>query len=285
MEVRKRFLLIGSNLKNSLSPAIHNAALRKLGIRGEYMLCQISEKKLDETIASFKHENGLVGFNVTTPYKEKIFPYLSKVDLRSKDIGAVNTVKRLRNGRMIGYNTDVDGILASLEKIHVPNNSMATILGAGGASRACAYTLIKRGCKSLVILNRTRARAERLLQDFQKQFPRVDIRIGVLDQKYLEEQISNCDLLINAITNPFPLDISFTHAKNGMKLFDLWYGRPTNIFQNARKSGIRSINGFLMLVEQAAQSIEIWTGKPAPRSEMYAAGKRELSSRERFGSF
>lgn len=280
----KRFFLIGSSIEKSLSPAMHNAALKKLGISGVYQLHQIPERKFDSEIKLLKNQSGLVGFNVTTPYKEMVLPYLSRMDSRSRVVRAVNTVKIMSDGRMAGYNTDVDGILVSLKSLGVVRRPKVVILGAGGAARACAYTLLKSGCRYLVLLNRSGARASRLRQDFSKRYPRAMIRTATLDKKNIENEIESCDLLVNAITNPFPINFSFDSANSHMKFFDLWYGRPTSVLLSARNSGVKSIDGLLMLVEQAAKSFEIWTGRLAPRKSMYLAGKRALSRQARVES-
>lgn len=262
---------------------MHNAALKELRISGVYELFQIREKDFETRIRQITSEPALVGFNVTIPYKERILPHLIRMDLRSEAIGAVNTVKILGGGKMAGYNTDVDGILISLEKLGVAKGSGAVILGAGGAARACAYVLLKRGCRSLILLNRTGSRSSKLRREFGSRFPTAEIRTAPLTRNNVEKEIESCDLLINALANPSPLEFGFERAKDGMKFFDLWY-KPTRALLEARKSHIRSIDGFLMLVEQAARSIEIWTGRRAPRKAMYAAGKRVLSRQARAGS-
>lgn len=280
----KRFFLIGSHIGKSLSPAMHNAALKKLGIFGVYQLHQISEREFDSEMKLIGDQSNLVGFNVTTPYKETVLPYLNRLDSRSRAIGAVNTVKIMPNGKMAGYNTDVDGILVSLKSLGVVRKPKVIILGAGGAARACAYTLLNGGCTSLTLLNRTEAHALRLRHDFAKRFPKAEIRAATLNRKNVENEIEGCDLVINAISNPFPIDFNFAKASKCLRFFDLWYGRPSSVLQRARKSRVKSIDGLLMLVEQAARSFEIWTGKLAPRKTMYLAGKRARSMQSRVES-
>lgn len=288
MQQRKKdlehFFLVGSSIEKSLSPVMHNAALRKLGISGIYEFRQIPEKEFDSEMKLIRGQAGLVGFNVTTPYKERVLFYLRRMDSRSRVIGAVNTVKIMPDGKMAGYNTDVDGILISLKRLNVTSKFSSVILGAGGAARACAYALLKNGCSSLVLINRTRSRASKIRAQFSERFPNAEMRIAVLSRKNIEKEIKNCDLLVNAIANPFPIEFGFENARAGMKFFDLWYGKPSTPLLRARKSGIKSVDGFPMLVEQAARSLELWTGKRAPRKIMYEAGQRELSRQASFGS-
>ena len=113
----KRAFLLGSNIIKSISPAIQNKAFEKTGFGARYELLQISGKKFASVMRKMQSANDVLGFNITAPYKETILPYISKLDSQSKAIGAVNTVKFSRTGKMNGFNTDVEGILASLSKL------------------------------------------------------------------------------------------------------------------------------------------------------------------------
>ena len=113
----KRVFLLGSNISESISPVFQNKAFQKTGFGARYQLLQISEDKFDSTMKEIQGADDVLGFNITAPYKETVLPYVSKLDRQSKAIGAVNTIKISRTGRMSGYNTDVDGILASLSKL------------------------------------------------------------------------------------------------------------------------------------------------------------------------
>ena len=148
----------------------------------------------------------------------------------------MNTVKILRDGRMAGFNTDTDGITFSLSKLGALKGGRCVILGAGGAARACAYTVLRHGFNLLVIMNRTRDRAEKVRSDFKKRFPRAKIKIAPLSSEQFAKEIRNCDLLINAITNPFPIETDFSHASKKLKFFDLGYKKPSSILRDARKS-------------------------------------------------
>jgi len=256
---------------------MQNRALEKTGYGGRYNLFQISKDKFDSAMEQIQKMDDIEGFNITAPYKEMILPYLTRLDAQSKVIGAVNTVKISRDGKMIGFNTDSDGIAYSLSKLGALKESRCVILGAGGAARACAYAVLKHGFDSLVIMNRTRDRAEKLRSDFKNLFPRAEIRIAPLSSEQFAKEVRNCDLLINAVTNPFPIEVDFSHAPKNLKFFDLGYKKPSSILRNALKSKIKSIDGLLMLAEQGARSFEIWTGMKAPRKSMLLAGKRQLA--------
>ncbi len=270
-----RYLLLGSNIQRSISPAIQNKAFEKTGIDARYELFQISDGKFDSAIKLIQSSKDIGGFNITAPYKEKILPYLSGMDAQSKAIGAVNTVKIDRSGKLRGFNTDVDGIYLSLSKLGSLKGGRCVLLGAGGAARACAYTVLNNGF-DLIILNRTRRRAEDISSDLAKFFPESEILVRPLNPEQFSKEIADADLVINAVTNPFPFEVNFSGAKRSLKLFDLWYREPSSILRNAQRSKIKSIDGVLMLVEQGGKSFEIWTGKKAPRRAMLLAAKKEL---------
>lgn len=273
----KRIFLLGSNISKSVSPAFQNRAFEKTGFSASYELLEIPRGKFDTVMKRIQREDDILGFNITAPYKEQVLPYISKLDPQSRAIGAVNTVKISRNGKMTGYNTDVDGIAASLSKLHaLGKKEKCVILGAGGAARACAYTALKSGFGAIVILNRSIDRAKRVRTHFMKLFPRARVIVGPLDATELTAQIRDANLLINAVTNPFPFKVDFSDSPKDLKFMDLGYKEPSSVLIQARDGKRRSIDGLLMLVEQGAKSFEIWTGLEAPRRAMLLAAKRQL---------
>ena len=272
-----RYFLLGSDIAKSISPAVQNVAFNNTGFRGKYELFQIRENEFDTAVNAIEHLKGVGGFNITAPYKERIIPYLSELDSRSRSIGAVNTVKISLDGKMSGYNTDVDGILASLKKLGALKDGKCVILGAGGAARACAYTVLITGYHSLTILNRTLDRAGKLKLEFGTRFPKSAISAKVLNDENLAEETQDCHLLINAVTSPFPVRADFARVSGDLKFLDLGYKSPSSILLSARRARVKCVDGLLMLVEQAASAFEIWTGMKAPTRVMLLAAKRKLS--------
>jgi shikimate dehydrogenase len=274
-----RYLLLGSNIAKSISPAVQNAALRKTGLKARYELFQIPLGEFDSAMKEILDSDDVRGLNITAPYKEDVIPYLSKLDSRSKSIGAVNTVKK-SGKKMEGYNTDVDGILATLGRLGaLKRRGKCVLLGAGGAARACSYTVLKSGYSSLVILNRTRERAEMLRSDLRRLFSKSSILVEMFGMEEFAKEIKDTDLVINAVTSPFPIKVDFVSAPKSMRFFDLGYKEPSSILIQARAAGIKSMDGVSMLVEQGAKSFEIWTGREAPRRTMLLAARKELASR------
>jgi shikimate dehydrogenase len=282
----KKAFLLGRGISKSLSPCIQNAAFRKLGINATYELEDLKRRSLAGLILSLT-ESDTIGFNVTSPFKEEIMKYLSEIDSRSKNIGAVNTVKISNNqkGVMVGYNTDYDGILASLRKLGCYRRSSTqkngVILGAGGASRASIYVLLNNGHSNLTILNRTVSKAQFLSKKFESLFPKSDIEAAPLTERNFAKSIENCGLIINTISKSsskfYPLKkLDFSRIACDTAVFDLGYKEESLFLKTARKNGLKTIDGLLMLVTQAAKSFEIWTGRKAPFDLMMATAKSAL---------
>lgn len=283
---QRKALLLGTGIGESISPQIQNSAFRKLGIGAQYSLVDINEWEFSSTMRKILRSDDIIGFNITVPFKERVIKHLSSIDSRSKAIGAVNTVKISKVGVLRGFNTDYDGIVATLENMklrHGSRKKRGVILGAGGAARACVYTLAKNGFNSIMILNRTRKRASMLAHHFSLHFPRLAIDTAELSTENLGEGIKECDLLINAISDStkdhFPIKIDFVNAQAGMKALDLGYKEQSLFLSTALKQGIWATDGLLMLVEQAASSFEIWTGKTAPRKDMMTAARKAFESK------
>src|SRR5579863_3074217 len=143
----KTAYLLGSNIAESISPAIQNAAFRALGIDAHYELKELARHELSDCVSQLKSPT-VLGFNVTSPFKEEIIHELATLDPLSKKIMACNTVKLTEKQELVGFNTDYHAIIATFEKLGLrpsPNPSTkvveegerrALILGAGGAARA-----------------------------------------------------------------------------------------------------------------------------------------------------
>lgn len=274
--------LIGWPLGHSLSPAIHNAALRAAGLEGNYQLFEISplpdgKKEMVSLLDNMRHGK-LQGLNVTIPHKQAVIPLLDGLTSLASQIGAVNTIL-LENGQLIGDNTDAAGFIASLTKFTktIPNNCL--ILGAGGAARAAAFSLAPR-CKQLYIAARRKNQAQQLGNEILKANLNSNLQVLplVLSPEGIRPFLEEIQLIINATpsgmspnvnASPWPDDISFPeHAA----VYDLIYNpSETLLIKTARNAGLRAQNGTDMLVEQAALAFQHWTGQIPSRSEMLNA--------------
>ncbi len=280
----KRAFLLGTNISKSISPFIQNAAFHKLGINARYELKELSRKKLGDFVSSISKSRDTLGFNVTSPFKEDVINFLSSIDSLSKSIGAVNTVGISKTRGMRGFNTDYDGIIASLRKLGALESSRrkkkAVVIGAGGVSRACVFALLDSDYPNVTILNRTVQKAELISSQFEIQFPKSKIEVSPLTKESLSKSFENSGVIINAISNSnskyFPVDLDFSIADRDTRIFDLGYKEDSLFLTLARKNGFYVMNGVLMLVVQAAKSFEIWTGKKAPLTTMMTAAKKAL---------
>jgi shikimate dehydrogenase len=224
---------------------------------------------------------GIAGANVTFPHKEEVVGYIDRLDKTAEITGAVNTIKHV-NGRLIGYNTDIVGIRATISdrlKLNLQEKSIV-ILGAGGAARACLQVLIKEKPARITILNRNIKNAEKMIRAIKivKNRPEMIVssldKIGSLDKKY------KIDLLVNATSagdRTVGKIIRSMHRHRLLKstrFFDLNYGNRA--FREKLPDGISKFeDGLYMLAVQAAGSFKIWTGIELDSKLVYRLLKRK----------
>ena len=278
----KLFALIGDPVERSLSPAMHNAAFRALRLDCTYVALRVPRAMLADAVAGVR-AIGMAGLNVTHPHKVGVIGLLDELDESAEMMGAVNTVKNER-GKLIGFNTDGRGATLALEReVGKLCGRRVLLLGAGGAARAIAFSLVQAGAR-LTIANRTASKAKRLAAA-------IDRRLGVkvsrvnLEKRVLADAVKRADIVINATTTGmFPnvndtlVTASMMHR--GLIVNDIVYEPvQTKLLREAKKAGARTVNGLGMLVHQGALAFGIWTGKRAPVKVMEAAAKRELLRR------
>lgn len=280
----KLFALIGDPIEQTLSPAMHNAAFRALGLNCAYMTLRVPKRFLADAIGGIR-ALGIAGFNVTIPHKIDIVGLLDELDKSASLMGAVNTVKNDR-GKLIGFNTDGDGALRALKgKISSIKGKKVVLLGAGGAARAIAFSLAK-ACTKLTIANRTVPKARALVSTIEQKLG-INVEVVSLARAELAEALKNADVLINATSvGMYPKAdktlVSASMMHRGLIVNDIVY-KPlrTRLLREARRAGGRTIDGLGMLVHQGALAFEIWTGKRAPIKVMEAAAKRQLKGENR----
>lgn len=251
----KKAYVIGSNVKESLSPLIFNYWFKKRNIDAEYSFIEIEPNNFDKEIGLILKEKNLCGLNVTIPFKELIIKKLNGVDSDSKKIGAVNCVTK-QNNLWIGKNTDWVGFLTpflkAIKKENIKKNNLI-VLGYGGAAKAIIYALQKQGFKKIKIFNRTFKKIEKL-----------DILSGIDVIKFseLESHIKKTDIIIN--TTPVNLldDFGSLVFKTKKLAFDIVYKpKKTDFLSNFTENN--RIYGINMLVYQAAPCFEEWFGEKA----------------------
>lgn len=197
-----------------------------------------------------KNTKGIKGLNVTIPYKEQVIPFLDKINKKAKAIGAVNTIKITKKGKLVGYNTDCYGFKKTLKPFIKSHHKKALILGTGGASKAIAYTLNEMGI--------TYQYVSRKLSD----------GIGFSYETLTEDDITDSQIIINSTpVGTFPnvedcpnIPYQAIHEKH--ILFDLIYNpEETKFLRLGKKNQATTINGLGMLEFQAEKSWSIWNLK------------------------
>jgi shikimate dehydrogenase len=282
-KVPMRFGVIGDPIEHSLSPLMHNAALRACRIEMEFGAFRISPAELGEALALFQ-DNGFLGLNVTLPLKRVAVELMDELDEDATQIGAINTVT-IRDGKSIGSNTDGFGFARAIrEEFSVDLRDLRILLiGAGGAAHGIAYEAARAHCERLVVANRTRERAEELVKRLQHFFagPRVlgpvsRLQAIGLKESELRTQIPNVDLVVNS--TPVGLNRSDLPILPGrvlephLMVFDTIYANQgTPLLEAAGAMGARGANGASMLLHQGARAFEIWHGQEAPLAAMRAA--------------
>jgi len=249
------FALFGNPVSHSLSPLMHNAAYKKMGIDASYCPCRVED--LEEAIERIK-KLPLQGVSVTIPFKTAVMPYLDEVDASSQEIGAVNTILHDDKGRLKGYNTDWIGIVRDLEESLEIKKKTFAILGAGGTARAAVFGILQRGGIPLVI-NRTPERGKKLAREFGVPFYPLSQIKGI-----------SAECLINATPvgmapdrerSPLPREIL---GKFQWVMDCIYNPLKTRLLKEAEAAGCTAINGLGMFVHQGAEQIRIWTGKEPP---------------------
>jgi len=268
--------LIGYPIKQSFSPFIHNVSAELTGTKLIYLPFEVHADNLKNAVKGTV-ALGIKGFNVTIPHKVKILDHLDKLSEEAAVIGSVNTVVN-ELGKLIGYNTDVNGIVETLSqyKSQISGNEVC-VLGAGGSARAVIYTLIRNFKPSKIILiNRTEQYAETLKQHFKSKMKFDGILTKELQQPDLKGLLNSCSLIINCTSvgmYPASDDSIFSNSDMFIKdqiVFDLVYNPvKTKFLQYAESKGAVVVNGLNMLVQQAAKSFTLWTGKEFPTEKVY----------------
>jgi len=262
------FALLGDPISHSLSPDFQNAAFRAYGLDAVYIALRCAASELGGLMRGFAMAGG--GGNVTLPHKEAAARFLDQPSEAVRRTGACNTFWG-SGGELHGDNTDVEGFRRALEHLRgedaTPLRRVA-ILGAGGAARAVLTALLDGDVEEILIVNRTRERAEELVRSTG------DLRVRAGD--WSARGAEPADLLVNATrvglhpSDPLPRDPG-TGAKVGGVL-DLVYRREgTPLVKRAREVGIPAEDGSEMLIQQGAAAFELWTGREAPIGAMRVA--------------
>jgi shikimate dehydrogenase len=269
IDARTQFCgVIGNPVGHSLSPAIHNAAFRKLGLNFVYLAWKV--ETLGDAVNGLRALGNFRGASVTIPHKVAAMPFLDHVEMTAQRIGAINTIVA-EKGELTGYNTDATGALKALKEGGAElKDRHIVVLGSGGAARAIAFALaVESGAVKLTLLGIDDIERISLAQDIRSQAP-LTVEDFHLDETTLRRVLSDAHVLIHCTpvgmspnTNATCIPASLLHA--GLSVMDIVYNPvETRLLKDAKHVGCRTIPGLEMFLHQAATQFELWTNQPAP---------------------
>jgi len=265
--------VVANPIKHSISPFIHNSAFEATNTNGVYLAWEIDATELAETVANIRRYQ-MYGINLSMPYKEQVIPYLDQLSEEACLIGAVNTVVN-REGTLIGYNTDGKGFFKSLPSFKISGKRMV-LLGAGGAAKAILAQAILDGVSQISVFVRSSSieKTRPYLKKIQNATGfRVDL-FALEDVQDLQDSITQADLLVNATSvgmdgSSQPIPTSIVLPEKLLVADVIYQPFETPFLKWARKQGNQSINGLGMLLYQAAEAFQLWTGKEMPTDQIW----------------
>jgi 3-dehydroquinate dehydratase/shikimate dehydrogenase len=268
------FGVAGNPIAHSLSPLMHNTAFRKVNMNA--VLLPLKVRALSDLLTVVR-ELPLAGVAVTMPLKQEVLPHLANPVLKGSiplttKIGACNTLRASGDGKIVGFNTDVDGVVRPLERRLKLKGARIAVLGAGGAARAAVFGLVEQGAE-VFIVNRTHETAVALA----KQAKAKALKHELFAKSHFDVLINSTPCGMAGSKQALPIA---ENELNAALVFDMVYNPlETPLLKLARARGIPVITGLEMFVQQGARQFEIWTGKPAPEAEMLRVVELELRRR------
>lgn len=267
--------VLGSPVEHTLSPSMHNAAYRALGLDLVYLAARVGPGQLGRALEGLQ-ALGAVGCNLTLPLKEAAVSLMARLEEPARALGAVNTV-RFEPGGPVGCNTDAEGWLRSWdEEVGEPlEGRPVVLLGAGGAARALFFSLASRGVAGIRVVNRHEERARRLVSELSRPGVRASVGPPELHPGTVLIQATPAGMAPDEDGTAFPWP---EEVPPGVVACDLVYRpRRTRFLGEASARGVRTLGGLGMLVHQAAAAVEVWTGRRPPVDVMRRAAEDALS--------
>lgn len=272
----ERYALVGEDVSRSLSPVMMNSAFKERGVDAVYETVSVPPDTFPYRIKDLLASTS--GMNITIPFKSQVIEYLDELDSVSSRIGAVNVVKRTGT-KASGYNTDVNGIVASLREHGRERVRSALLVGAGGAARAFCEAMDELGCPEVLVVVRDPSRGESFISEMSGVFKGIRFGFSTLDRLR--------DVDVDLVFNATPIGSGGRELPEPLKrviygrstVFDAVY-RPTKteLLKTAELRGCTTISGYEMLLNQGVLAFEIWTGKSAPKEVMRQSLVRSLQS-------
>lgn len=263
-----KFGLIGYPLTHSMSSVIHKAAMKDLGVDGDYEILETPPEDLVSRIKYLK-TNNYNGFNITIPHKVPMVMFLDSFDEKANLAGSVNTVKIGSDLKMKGYNTDIYGFknaISQEERLNLKDKKIA-ILGLGGACRGAVVALNEIGVKHINFYVRNIINTSQTVDFLRQNFPDIEFEVFQMSSA---RDFSDVAMLVNATpvgmknhsADMMPIEKSVLSTLDKSALvYDIIYNPvKTKFIITARELGYKTVTGVDMFIYQAQKAFEIWTG-------------------------
>ncbi len=270
------FGIMGKPIRHTLSPQMHMAAFEALCLDNIYLPFTVQPEQLKKAVDAIV-PLGIRGLNITIPHKEAVLPLLDEIAPEALGIGAVNTIEG-SSGRLIGHNTDGKGFVRSLLEAGVDPAGMSVfMLGAGGAAKGVAISLLNAGVSEMIILARRQEKGAELAKRLCAISPRSQVTVAAFrPEKGQTSTTGRPILLIN--TTPLgmktgdPLPFPPENIQSDWVVADLIYNPyETPLLIAAKQIGALTVPGLGMLLHQGVLAFEIWTKQKPPVEVMRKA--------------
>lgn len=246
----KKLGLLGKNIGYSFSRNYFTDKFKNEGLANDFIYENYDIDSIEKFPKILKNTPDLIGLNVTIPYKEAVIPFLDELSEDAKQIGAVNTIKIAKNGKLTGHNTDYFGFIESLKPLLKLHHKNALILGTGGAAKAVTFGLKQLNIESTYVSREPKGNTISYHQLNAETFEHYQI-------------IINCTPLGTSPKTELYPDIPYTYFTSNHIAFDLIYNpEKTEFLKKAESKGAIIKNGYEMLVLQAEKAWEIWNQEP-----------------------
>jgi len=292
--VSERFVLLGHPVAHSLSPAIHGAAYRELGLPHRYELYDVPDEAALAVAVAEVRAGAIRGANVTIPWKRQALALADRAEPSAADVGAANVLARDATGRVVAHNTDVGALVAEIGAL-VEKPKTALVLGSGGATLAAVAALARLGVRELgVSARRFELGSPESSWPLATELGRLGATLvpwpGARSNAF-QDFAARSEVIVQAtsagmhgaapgseIADVVPWD----RLAPRTVLYDLVYNpRETELVRRARARGFHASDGLGMLIGQAALAFELWLGVAPPREPMWKAAEAELARRSR----
>lgn len=272
----RRCAVLGSPIGHSLSPVLHRAAYRELGLDWRYDAVELSGGDLAGFLRSLGPE--WRGLSLTMPLKRTVMPLLAEMSHTTRQAGAANTVLLGDDGQRVGHNTDVPGMVSALGERGVAKVSTATVVGGGATATSSVLALARLGCREVTLRVREPQRAQEGVAAAGRLAQGPAVRVARLDEPLEPERV---DVVVSTIPASAQQPYAESLAAQAPVVFDVIYDPwPTPLAEAAREADRVLVGGLDLLVHQATRQVELMTGCPqAPLAAMRAAGEEVLRRR------